>query len=168
MNIQQFETSLMGIATPILDKANGYLKQAQNKYDELQSKFNELGSLVAERTGLPVSNAVVIALTVTPLSLFIFATFTSLSTPAVILVGVAGLAAAATQKDLLSKEGKLSVVASALSANILYTAIKIITALASLDIGAALLALTIGAGVSVSMYAAYKWLSTEIAPLQIS
>jgi hypothetical protein len=160
MNIQYFDKLVMGYATPILDKMNNFVKQTQNKFSEQKEMFSELGALAAKKVGFaPVSDAAVTALTVAPITLLLFASLSSLVTPTLILVGLSSAAVVATQKNLFSKEGKLSMVASFLSANVLYTAVKVMTALASLDIGAALLALTVGVGASVSLYAAYKWLS---------
>jgi hypothetical protein len=117
------------------------------------------------RNEIPDTDAAIkIAMDVLPFSACLLA-MGFLPTSALMLMGAAGACVFISQPDLLSQEGKIRVVSASLSATVLYTALKVVASLATLAAGAALLDLTIGAAASVSIYAAYKWLTeTPRAP----
>lgn len=151
--------NMMSYAAPILDQIHSKVEFCRKEYSKLVDQIETHGStpLVMVRE----------AVKVLPLSIALFAAYSCLSTPALVLVGITGTAAFLTQSNLLKKEGKLSFVASALSVNVFFTATKVFSALAALDAGAALLAATFGGAASVGLVAGYLWLSGKPEPKRV-
>lgn len=148
--IESFNPKVMEYAKPMCNWVKTQLQQTSSWYaDQCHEAGQWVGRQVDNGMAAQVAET---AFKAAPVTAFCFALYATMSTPAILALGVCATAVVLTHPDILSKEGKEVILTGLAGAVVLNTAYHVMAALATLHLEALVFSLVVGAAQFLTCY----------------
>lgn len=148
--IESINSKVMEYAKPMCSWVQAQLQQTSGLYaDQCHEAGQWVGRQVDNEMAAQVAET---ALKAAPVTAFCFALYATMSTPAILALGVCATAIVLTHPDILSNEGKEVILTGLACAVVLNTAYHVMAALATLHLEALVFSLVVGAAQFLTCY----------------